>query len=88
MQYHSLKVKNFELCQPCYLDGHFLLTVFSADFVKLMTVSNNVNAHSSDSGDVWMDQEVLHLLEVVEMFDDDWFAIEAYVDTCSIQQCI
>jgi SWI/SNF related-matrix-associated actin-dependent regulator of chromatin subfamily C len=86
--YHSLKVKDFELCQPCYLDSCFPSTMFSADFVKLMTVSNNVNAHSSDSGDVWIDQEVLHLLEVVEMFDDDWFTIEAHVGTCSTQQCI
>jgi hypothetical protein len=35
-----------------------------------------------------MDQEVLHLLEVVEMFDNDWFVIEAYIGTHPTQQCI
>jgi SWI/SNF related-matrix-associated actin-dependent regulator of chromatin subfamily C len=35
-----------------------------------------------------MDQEVLHLLKVVEMFDDDWFTIEAHIGICSAQQCI
>jgi len=88
VRYHSLKVKDFELCQPCYLDGRFPSTMFSGDFVKLTTVSNNGNAHGSGNGDAWTDQEVLHLLEAVEMFDDDWFAIEAHVGTRSAQQCI
>jgi len=62
--------------------------MFSGDFVKLTTVSNNGNAHGSGNGDAWTDQEVLHLLEAVEMFDDDWFTIEAHVGTRSAQQCI
>jgi hypothetical protein len=39
--------------------------MFNRDFVKLTTVSNNINMHGSGSGDVWMDQEVLHLLKAV-----------------------
>jgi SWI/SNF related-matrix-associated actin-dependent regulator of chromatin subfamily C len=62
--------------------------MFSGDFVKLSNVSNSGNAHGSGNGDAWTDQEVLHLLEAVEMFDDDWFAIEAHVGTRSAQQCI
>ncbi len=88
VRYHSLKVKDFELCQPCYLDGRFPSTMFSGDFVKLSNVGNGGNAHSSGNGDAWTDQEILHLLEAVEMFDDDWFAIEAHVGTRSAQQCI
>jgi SWI/SNF related-matrix-associated actin-dependent regulator of chromatin subfamily C len=87
VRYHSLKVKDFELCQPCYLDGRFPSTMFSGDFVKLSNVSSG-NAHGSGNGDAWTDQEVLLLLEAVEMFDDDWFAIEAHVGTRSAQQCI
>jgi SWI/SNF related-matrix-associated actin-dependent regulator of chromatin subfamily C len=61
--------------------------MFSGDFVKLSNVSSG-NAHGSGNGDAWTDQEVLLLLEAVEMFDDDWFAIEAHVGTRSAQQCI
>ncbi|KAI0252518.1 SWIRM domain-containing protein [Lactifluus subvellereus] len=88
VRYHSLKVKDFELCQPCYLDGRFPSTMFSGDFVKLSNVSSSGNAHGSGNGDAWSDQEVLLLLEAVEMYDDDWFAIEAHVGTRSAQQCI
>lgn len=88
VRYHSLKVKDFELCQPCYLDGRFPSAMFSGDFVKLSSVGSGGNAHGSGNGDAWTDQEILHLLEAVEMFDDDWFAIEAHVGTRSAQQCI
>jgi SWI/SNF related-matrix-associated actin-dependent regulator of chromatin subfamily C len=87
VRYHSLKVKDFELCQSCYLDGRFPSTMFSGDFVKLSNVGSG-NAHGSGNGDGWTDQEVLLLLEAVEMYDDDWFAIEAHVGTRSAQQCI
>ncbi|KAI9509272.1 SWIRM-domain-containing protein [Russula earlei] len=88
VRYHSLKVKDFELCQPCYLDGRFPSTMFSGDFVKLSNIGSSGNSHGSGNGDAWTDQEILHLLEAVEMFDDDWFAIEAHVGTRSAQQCI
>ena len=62
--------------------------MFSGDFVKLSSVGSGGNSHGSGNGDAWTDQEILHLLEAVEMFDDDWFAIEAHVGTRSAQQCI
>ena len=62
--------------------------MFSGDFVKLSNVSSGGNSHGAGNGDAWTDQEVLHLLEAVEMYDDDWFAIEAHVGTRSAQQCI
>ena len=62
--------------------------MFSGDFVKLSNVSTSGNSHGAGNGDAWTDQEVLHLLEAVEMYDDDWFAIEAHVGTRSAQQCI
>jgi len=68
IRYHSLKVKGFELCQPCYLDGRFPSSMFSGDFVKLTAGVNGVG-HGRD--DDWADQEVLLLLEGIEMFDDD-----------------
>ena len=85
LRYHSLKVKDFELCAPCYLDGRFPSTMFSGDFVKLTVAPPGVG-HSAD--DEWTDQEVLLLLEGIEMYDDDWTAIEDHVGTRTAQQCI
>lgn len=86
VRYHSLKVKDFELCSSCYLDGRFPSTMFSGDFVKLMVSPPNVRHGAGD--DEWSDQEVLLLLEGIEMYDDDWSAIEDHVGTRSAQQCI
>lgn len=64
--------------------------MFSGDFVKLTnaaTVSGNQHA-AANGGDAWTDQELLLLLEGVEMYDDDWSAIEEHVGTRSAQQCI
>ena len=91
VRYHSLKTKNFELCPPCYLDGRFPSTMFSGDFVKLTssTGANGVHqAVGTGADDDWTDQEILLLLEGVELFDDDWSAIEEHVGTRSAQQCI
>ncbi|KAF9239892.1 SWIRM domain-containing protein [Melanogaster broomeanus] len=85
LRYHSLKVKDFELCAPCYLDGRFPSTMFSGDFVKLTVAPPGVG-HGAD--DEWTDQEVLLLLEGIEMHDDDWTAIEDHVGTRTAQQCI
>ncbi|KAF9219527.1 SWIRM-domain-containing protein [Gyrodon lividus] len=85
LRYHSLKVKDFELCAPCYLDGRFPSTMFSGDFVKLTAAPPGVG-HGAD--DEWTDQEVLLLLEGIEMYDDDWTAIEDHVGTRTAQQCI
>ncbi|GJE85505.1 SWIRM-domain-containing protein [Phanerochaete sordida] len=91
VRYHSLKVKNFELCPPCYLDGRFPSTMFSGDFVKLTQAQGSNGVHhgtGTDADQDWTDQEVLRLLEGVEMYDDDWSEIERHVGSRSAQQCI
>ncbi|EPT02204.1 hypothetical protein FOMPIDRAFT_1118901 [Fomitopsis schrenkii] len=90
-RYHSLKQKNFELCKQCYLDGRFPTTMFSGDFVKLTAASSAGGLHhggGSGADDDWTDQEILLLLEGVEMYDDDWSAVEEHVGSRSAQQCI
>lgn len=59
--------------------------MFSGDFVKLTSSTNGVH-HIGD--DDWTDQETLLLLEAVEMYDDDWNAIEEHVGSRTAQQCI
>ncbi|KAG8995751.1 hypothetical protein FRB94_008778 [Tulasnella sp. JGI-2019a] len=89
VRYHSLKAKDFELCQSCYLDGRFPSKMFSGDFVKL--TSTDAYKHSNgiiDGEDDWTDEERLLLLEGIEMYDDDWFAISEHVRTRSKEQCV
>jgi SWI/SNF related-matrix-associated actin-dependent regulator of chromatin subfamily C len=59
--------------------------MFSGDFVKLTSSTNGVH-HTGD--DDWTDQETLLLLEAIEMYDDDWNAIEEHVGSRTAQQCI
>ncbi|KAF8649156.1 hypothetical protein AX16_005954 [Volvariella volvacea WC 439] len=88
VRYHSLKDKKFTLCAPCYLDGRFPSTMFSGDFVKLVSSAPGITSTSGSGGDDWTDQELLLLLEGIEMYDDDWSKIEEHVGTRSAQQCI
>ncbi|OBZ67584.1 SWI/SNF and RSC complexes subunit ssr2 [Grifola frondosa] len=91
VRYHSLKTKNFELCPPCYLDGRFPSTMFSGDFVKLTSAASGHGVHQgagAGTEEDWSDQEILLLLEGVEMYDDDWSAIEEHVGSRTAQQCI
>ncbi|KAI0642569.1 Smarcc1 protein [Trametes meyenii] len=91
VRYHSLKQKNFELCPPCYLDGRFPSHMYSGDFVKLTSATGANGVHQAvgaGADDDWTDQEILLLLEGVEMYDDDWSAVEEHVGTRSAQQCI
>ncbi|KAI0739056.1 SWIRM-domain-containing protein [Daedaleopsis nitida] len=90
-RYHSLKTKNFELCPPCYLEGRFPSHMFSGDFVKLTSATGANGVHQAvgtGADEDWTDQEILLLLEGVELYDDDWSAIEEHVGTRSAQQCI
>ena len=65
--------------------------MFSGDFVKLTSATGANGVHQAvgtGADDAWTDQEILLLLEGVELFDDDWSAIEEHVGTRSAQQCI
>ncbi|OSD01427.1 Smarcc1 protein [Trametes coccinea BRFM310] len=88
VRYHSLKQKNFELCPPCYLDGRFPSHMYSGDFVKLTSAQAANGVPGTGADDDWTDQEILLLLEGVEMYEDDWSAIEEHVGTRTAQQCI
>ena len=41
-----------------------------------------------DGDDDWTDEEKLLLLEGIEMYDDDWFAVSEHVRTRSKEQCV
>ncbi|KAG8933071.1 hypothetical protein FRC03_008686 [Tulasnella sp. 419] len=92
LRYHSLKVKDFELCPTCYLDGRFSSKMFSGDFVKLTATdafkhSNGV-VGGPDGEDDWTDEEKLLLLQGIELYDDDWYQVAEHVRTRSKEQCI
>lgn len=92
-RYHSLKIRDFELCPPCYLDGRFPSTMYSGDFVKLTTQHSGINGVDAekaygDAGEEWGDAEVLLLLEGIELFDDDWVQVAQHVGTRSKEACL
>jgi len=101
-RYHSLKQRDYELCPPCYQGGHFPSTMYSGDFVRLITAHSGINGVEPDkiNGDTaaegvvpkeeddWTDAEVLLLLEGIEMYDDDWVAVSEHVGTRSREACI
>ncbi|KAI8973398.1 SWIRM domain-containing protein [Mycotypha africana] len=92
-RYHSLKTKNVDLCPLCYKEGRFPITSFSSDFIKYDSQLFNEAADTDEEGALsageWSDEEVLLLLEAIELYDDDWNAIAAYVGgTKTREQCL
>lgn len=59
--------------------------MFSGEFIKL---TQNQGHFSGEGNEQWTDSELLLLLEAIEMYEDDWTAIEEHVGTRSAQQCI
>lgn len=78
LRFHATKVI-FDICSPCYREGRFPSTLFSGDFIKLTS--------STEDASAWGDQETLLLLEGVEMFEDDWARIADHVGK-SRDECI
>lgn len=90
-RYHSLKIRDYELCPPCYLDGRFPSTMYSGDFVKLTTALNGVkgtDAEEKAGPETWTDAETLLLLEGIELYDDDWVSIAEHVGSKSREACV
>jgi SWI/SNF related-matrix-associated actin-dependent regulator of chromatin subfamily C len=83
-RYHSLKIKNMDLCLVCYKDGRFPATCFSSDFIRY----ENQQQEKEERAKEWSDEETLLLLEAIELYDDDWNTIADYVGTKSREQCI
>ena len=89
-RYQSIRVKDFALCPPCYLEGRFPSSMYSGDFVRL---DESAFKHAGQAGgagqeDDWTDEETLKLLEGLEMYEEDWGLISLHVGTRSREQCI
>lgn len=91
-RYQSIRVKDYALCPPCYLEGRFPTSMYSGDFVRL---DESTFKHSGSAGggagrgdDDWSDEETLKLLEGLEMYEEDWGLISLHVGTRSREQCI
>lgn len=82
IRYQSLKCKNFQVCIDCFLEGRFPATLFSGDFLRME------DGDDLEMEEEWTDDEILHLLEGVERFEDDWLLISEHVGSRSKEQCI
>ncbi|CAO3665923.1 unnamed protein product [Rhizopus stolonifer] len=83
-RYHSLKIKNMDLCSLCYKEGRFPVTCFSSDFIRY----EHQQQEEANAAKEWSDEETLLLLEAIELYDDDWNTIADYVGTKSREECI
>ncbi|KAI8985842.1 SWIRM domain-containing protein [Pilobolus umbonatus] len=84
-RYHSLKVKNMELCPFCYKEGRFPSTCFSSDFIRYEPAAFK---HGNEDQLAWSDEETLLLLEAIELYDEDWNTIAEHVGTKTRDQCL
>ncbi|PHZ16709.1 SWIRM-domain-containing protein [Rhizopus microsporus ATCC 52813] len=82
-RYHSLKIKNMDLCPLCYKEGRFPASCFSSDFIHYSR-----QQEKQEKSEKWSDEETLLLLEAIELYDDDWNTIADYVGTKTREQCI
>jgi hypothetical protein len=82
VRYQSLKIKDYQVCIDCFLEGRFPATFFSGDFLRVES-GPEINMEEE-----WTDHEVLSLLEGVDRFDDDWLLISEHVGSRSKEQCI
>ncbi|KAF2736735.1 SWIRM-domain-containing protein [Polyplosphaeria fusca] len=71
-----------DLCPRCHLEGKFPASREAQDFVKI----ENVDVKREE--EAWTDEELLHLLEGLEQFDEDWNAIADHVGTKTPEQCV
>ncbi|PVV03865.1 hypothetical protein BB560_001649 [Smittium megazygosporum] len=88
-RYHCIKPvpQTIDLCPKCFLDGRFLSSLKSSDFVKLPSTSTT-SYDSSGPQNRWSDQETLLLLEGIEMYDEDWEKVAEHVGTRSRDECV
>lgn len=88
-RYANIRVKEFALCAPCYLEGRFPTSMYSGDFVRLDEAAfKHSGSISGATDDDWSDEETLKLLEGIEMYEDDWGMIALHVGTRSREQCV
>lgn len=90
-RYQSIRVKDYALCPPCYLEGRFPTSMYSGDFVRLDGSDfkqSGTSGGAASGEDDWTDEETLKLLEGLELYEEDWGLIALHVGTRSREQCI
>lgn len=79
VRYHNLHSKQ-NISELCFKHGLFPGNFQNVDYVKI--------EQAAAANTMWNDQEVLLLLEAIEMYQDDWDAVQYHVNTRSKEQCI
>jgi SWI/SNF related-matrix-associated actin-dependent regulator of chromatin subfamily C len=85
--YHCIKMPIYNLCGSCFREGRFLMTLYSADFVRVPIKGKKQSSGGKEGKEEpplqksqWQDEELLLLLEGVEMYGgDDWDAVARHV---------
>lgn len=75
----------FEMCPRCMVDEHYPKNLKLENFTKVESEDYPALPNVEDE---WTDEEVLHLLEGLEQFDDDWNSVADAVGTKTREQCV
>lgn len=90
-RFHSIRVKNFQLCGGCFSEGRFPTSMFSGDFVRVddrRSFKHGQKADEIEEDHDWSDIETLRLLEGLELYDEDWGKVSEHVGSRSREECI
>jgi SWI/SNF related-matrix-associated actin-dependent regulator of chromatin subfamily C len=77
--------KELDICPTCRKSGEFPSRFKKEDFTLIENKNYSIVPDREDS---WTDEEELHLLEALEMYDDDWNKIADYVRTRTREECV
>ncbi|KAI8985483.1 SWIRM domain-containing protein [Pilobolus umbonatus] len=83
IRYQCLKVKDYQVCTDCFLEGRFSSLYFSGDFIRIESEDERTGMEED-----WREDETLRLLEGVDRYEDDWLLISEHVGSKSKEQCI
>ncbi|KAI8836579.1 hypothetical protein BC829DRAFT_405650 [Chytridium lagenaria] len=83
--YRCQRIRCYQLCPDCFVEGHFPHFLTSRDFIKTCSVRGK---GSYDVEDFWTDRDCAMLLKAVEQHGSDWTIIAKAVGNFSKEQCL
>ena len=79
------KEQRYDLCSLCFQEARFPASTTAADYTKL---ENDRYRSIGDKEAPWSDQELLHLLEALELYDDNWEHVAEHVASRTREECV
>jgi SWI/SNF related-matrix-associated actin-dependent regulator of chromatin subfamily C len=74
-----------DICPRCKFENHYSSSWTGGEFVKIEHPEYSAVPEPEEK---WSDEEILHLLEGLELFDEDWNKVADHVRTKTREQCV